>query len=312
MPSLLKRLRKGICRILNLLIKINRESIKGVIIFSGSGFSFYERIIISLLCRLYNINHIFLIRDGNFILAVNKSRVFSFIAEYLLKIPYCIGVQGKKWVEFCSLLKVPENKIKIIRNWLPREYAIADKSKCITQNIILRFIFVGWLIKEKGILDLLDVVKQLLKEYEFEFVIVGGGTLENYINDEINNSAMKNKVYATGWLSSENVQRELEQAHVLVLPSETEGFPNVILEAMTKGLPIIATNVGGIPDSVHNDENGYLIEPNQPKQLMDAMKSYILDPPLVAKHSLKSLEIVKLNHNAENNCSVIFNIFTEN
>lgn len=308
-PFLFQRIIKGLRRVINLLAKLKTEDIKGVIIFSGAGCSFYERTLMSLICRLFRVKDVFLMRDGYFMKRHGSSRISYLVTKFLLKIPYVFGVQGEFWREVYQCFGVSRVRIVMVRNWLPKGCLINDKPKVMLKNQLIRFIFVGWLVQDKGILNLLYAIEQLLKHYDFEFVMIGGGTLETYVKNRINDLNLNGSVYVTGWLSSKEVQDELDKAHVFILPTEFEGFPNALLEAMAKGLAVISTRVGAIPDSIRDNENGYLIEPKKPEQLINAMKNYILYSSLIAKHSLKSLEIVRANHSFETNCQKIFNVF---
>ena len=79
-----------------------------------------------------------------------------------------------------------------------------------------------------------------------------------------------------------------------------------LIEAFSKGLPAICTDVGGIADSLRDGVNGYLIPPRQVQPLIDAMERYLRNPQIIAEHSRAALKIVKANHNAEANCELIF------
>jgi glycosyltransferase involved in cell wall biosynthesis len=67
-------------------------------------------------------------------------------------------------------------------------------------------------------------------------------------------------------------------ADVFVLPSESEGSPNVLLEAMMAGLPILSTNVGGVKETVQDGQEAILVEPNQPQQMREGLLRFKRDP----------------------------------
>ena len=112
-----------------------------------------------------------------------------------------------------------------------------------------------------------------------------------------------------GWLGPDKVFKELSKSHVLVLPSYAEGFPNVVLEAMSFGLPCICTDVGGISGSIHNDVNGFLVNVKDWRHLNDAMKIYLTKPEKIYQHSKNTLNIVKKNHDWNVNCGKLFDSF---
>lgn len=80
---------------------------------------------------------------------------------------------------------------------------------------------------------------------------------------------------------------------IFVLPSKSEGTPLVILEAMAKGLPIVSTNVGGIPEQITNLKSGILVPPRNPKKLAEAIEILLKNNYLAQKFALKANQDVK-------------------
>lgn len=90
----------------------------------------------------------------------------------------------------------------------------------------------------------------------------------------------------TSWeerLSTEEVARALDAATVLVLPSRSEGMGRVVVEALCRGRPVLATSAGGIPDLVRDGENGLLVPPQDPRALADALVRVLGEPPLAER-----------------------------
>lgn len=134
-----------------------------------------------------------------------------------------------------------------------------------------KIIYVGRLIKIKGVEDLIRAMKRLP---EHELVIVGDGPDRNRLESlsrDLNTTFI-------GQVDSSKVRDHLKQARLLVLPSRIdEGSPNVILEAMACGIPVIATRVGGIPDLVRHGKTGYLYEPGNIDQMVYFIKQVMED-----------------------------------
>jgi glycosyltransferase involved in cell wall biosynthesis len=89
----------------------------------------------------------------------------------------------------------------------------------------------------------------------------------------------------TSWvqhLDAAGIAAELDRATALVLPSRSEGLPRVAVEALCRGRPVIGTTVGGIPDLIHDGENGLLVEPEDPQALADALVQVLSDCVLAA------------------------------
>ncbi|MHB9143930.1 MAG: glycosyltransferase [Symbiobacteriia bacterium] len=111
---------------------------------------------------------------------------------------------------------------------------------------------------------------------EVLFVHVGDGPLRPELERRIHELHLEDNVVLLGM--RRDVPALLPEFEVFTLPSEIEVFPLAILEAMACGKPVVATNVGGIPEMISPGVNGYLIPPKDPWQLATALTSLLLDP----------------------------------
>ena len=164
----------------------------------------------------------------------------------------------------------------------------------------MRFVFTGRITREKGVFDLLEVMSDFGLNKESELLLAGEGPDFKACQAFIITHQIKN-VKLLGTLAKNEIRDLLESSSVLVLPSYHEGFPNSILEAMAVGLPVIATAVGAIPESIQNGKNGIVVKPHCPDDLAKAMRAYIDDPSLIAAHSAATLDVVLQRHNREKN-----------
>ncbi len=151
-----------------------------------------------------------------------------------------------------------------------------------------KILFVGRHIERKGICYLIEAAKHLPRD-KFEIRIVGVGDLTEQLKQQaaaVNDGA---EIIFTGKLSPEDLANEYKTANVFTLPAivdhkgDTEGLGVVLIEAMELGLPIVASNVGGIPDVVVNGESGILVPEKDPVALADAFKCLEADPTLIQK-----------------------------
>lgn len=307
-PSFSTRFKKGILR-LGELLSLNRNyDIRGAIIFSSSGFSFYERILLAFLCKMLGIKTLLFIRSGHFMEELKASKFRLRLAKLFLRVPTLIGAQGENWREFYETLNVANQRIKVIRNWLSPDMKLLG-IKSVTKKPV-RFIFVGWVVKNKGVIELLNACELLTKQgYEFKLTIVGDGDLSSYVKDFVTHRNLSNSVQWVGWKSPQEVHFLLQKHDVFVLPTKAEGFPNSMLEAMSAGLPLIVSDVGDVSDSLLNNENGFLLASASASDIFNAMSKYIKDPSIIEKHSEMSLCILKKNHDHEQNCKKIFSLF---
>jgi glycosyltransferase involved in cell wall biosynthesis len=135
-----------------------------------------------------------------------------------------------------------------------------------------RVVMVGRLADGKGHGVLLDAV-QSLGDVEGSVCIVGDGPLYDDLDAAIADRGLSDRVFLTGF--RDDVPRVLAASDVLVLPSFREGTPRVITEAMASGLPVVATDIAGIPEQVVDGKNGFLIEPSDADTLANRIEQLI-------------------------------------
>lgn len=131
------------------------------------------------------------------------------------------------------------------------------------------FVFIGRLERSKGALDLLDALHRLRPEQRDRMQVV-------MVGDGVDRAACEEKakglpVHFTGVVKPPEVAQWLGAADVMVLPSWAEGKPNVVLEALTSGRRVLASDVGGIPSVVDRPELGRLVPAKAPERLAEAL-----------------------------------------
>ncbi len=122
--------------------------------------------------------------------------------------------------------------------------------------------YIGRLSHEKGVFNFVESIPLI---HEYDFVIIGDGSLRSNITEYIIENNLSDKVKFTDWIPHDQLPDYLNKLKLLVLPSYTEGLPNIMLEAMACGTPVLATSVGAIPDVIKDGETGFLLENNSPE-----------------------------------------------
>jgi len=175
----------------------------------------------------------------------------------------------------------------------------------------IKILFVGRLEEVKGIEVLVEAVNILQNQYnkEVELTIIGGGSLEQKLKEQ-------SKLYGL------NVQflgiipygpdlfKYYRDSDIFVLPSYSEGTPLVIIESMANSLPVIASNVGGIPNLLSNNENGFLFDPGNAVELVDAIIKLSSDVNVYNK-VFKNAYNFALENSAENQRRKVVNAILE-
>jgi len=128
--------------------------------------------------------------------------------------------------------------------------------------------YIGRLSQEKGILQFVRAMPLAIKQDStLEFVVVGDGPLVGPVREYVDTSGLGKRVRVTGWIEHTALPDLLNELRLLVIPSYTEGLPNVMLEAMACGTPVLATAVGGIPDVITEGETGFLMKDNSAESI---------------------------------------------
>jgi len=153
-------------------------------------------------------------------------------------------------------------------------------------------LYVGTFRPIKGLKYLIEAMK-ILGDKQKRLVIIGHGKEKDDLESLVKNLGLENCVTFIGKTPNQEVFRYMASSDVFVLPSLSEGFPIVILEAMASGLPIIATKVRGLPEILKDGQNGFLVEPRNPEQIAEKALLLLNDEELRKRISNNNLEEVK-------------------
>jgi glycosyltransferase involved in cell wall biosynthesis len=150
-----------------------------------------------------------------------------------------------------------------------------------TVNNEARVLFVGSLQERKGIAILLRAiakVKETVPEVALSVVGGGGGEYMQHLKNLVVELGIKSQVTFLGQKTAREIAQYQRESQIFALPSDNENSPNTLAEAMVSGMPVIATNAGGIPSMVTDGETGLLVEIRNPQQLAEKI-SYLLQNP---------------------------------
>lgn len=171
-----------------------------------------------------------------------------------------ISVSPSLKVETESQYHIKSNKIVVITNGIDTKIF---KKKSPPQTPVKKLLYVGKISYRKNIIDLIRIFKQLIDvDQEFKLYILGSGEQEymRKVHANIAEYKLNDKVYIYPYSTDAALNDLYEKCGVFVLTSLVEGFGLVILEAMTKGLPVVAYDNLGVRDII-DGTNGYLIRP---------------------------------------------------
>lgn len=201
----------------------------------------------------------------------------------------------KHFISVAKLFNYPLERVRYISNGVDINRFIRDEDERTERREKTNvFLFVGRLIQPKGLEYLLRASKILKDEnVEHQIWIVGEGPQRNNLQDLVLKLGLGDRVKFLGHMYGEDLRLTYSEAKFFVLPSLWEGLPITLLEAWASGLPVIATNVGGIPDVCVHMENSILFKSKDSKALADSMRLLMDDKALSEKLGTQGRMLVK-------------------
>lgn len=256
-----------------LLQKIKRNNITVIHICTSGGFGFFRDIKLARVAKKHNIRVVLHFHFGRIPSILKNKKGFEY--RLLLKLRKYVSTFISMDPDTQQALKSNcfNNPVYIPNPVLNYENKYDVTSKCI--------IFIGLISKNKGVNELLSAFDLINKKYyDWELYLVGGKTRSFNLN------LINENVKYFGVLEHDDVINLLKKSAFLVLPSYSEGMPNVILESLSCSVPVIATDVGNIREMIH--DVGLIIEPQSTISLFNAMEQLIVSNDLRLKLSSKS------------------------
>ncbi len=222
--------------------------------------------LIVIMCKIARVKVIYHFFGGNFhTFYKNQNKlVRSLFNRTILKSDVLLfetkeQVDFFKKLDFNNLIYFPNSRKRPYQTPKVREYH-------------KKFVFISRITPEKGITVIIDAFIELGNDYSIDLY---GPINDQYFSYIEKQTATVRNINYKGVLTQENVIEVLENYDILVLPTfyEGEGYPGIILECLSIGIPIITTKWNAIPEIVTNGHNGILIRPKLPKELVKAIKS---------------------------------------
>lgn len=160
--------------------------------------------------------------------------------------------------------------VKVFPNGIDTESIGIPKAIKNKNNKIdfIKILYVGMLSVEKGIDILIDACKILSKnKIHYRLRIIGKGRLEHMLKDKVSRYKISDAIEFMGYINRQNIGRHYLWANITCVPSRSDSCPNVVLESLAWGTPVIGSNVGGIPFIVKNGKNGFLAKNESPQSI---------------------------------------------
>jgi glycosyltransferase involved in cell wall biosynthesis len=192
-------------------------------------------------------------------------------------------------------LKKYDVKIQVIPNGVDLETL---KPGLIQLNEPPRIVFAGRFMEQKNPLQLVQTMNEL-KKLDWQCVMIGDGPLMQNVRRTVSELDLGDRFRFTGCIDPQDVLNWFDKSDILFMPSRSEGLPVVGVQALAKGLAIVASRVGGFVDLVDNGKNGYLIPQDDTDAFSTALLSLLSDSNCLLSFRHASLEkatYFELNH----------------
>lgn len=199
-----------------------------------------------------------------------------------------IIVEGKSII-YQNRIEPYQSKTYVCPQFVDKKYRFT-KPYTMRENIVG---FIATLDKRKGAIEFALAVRQILEFCkELHFVIVGKGPLLNEVKSILMDHVDSDTVQIIEHVPEDSFSEFINELKLCVLPSTHEGLPNIILEAMACGTPVLATPVGAIPDVIKDAETGFIMEDNSPECIAESVMRVLNYPDLdrIVKNAYKLIE----------------------
>jgi glycosyltransferase involved in cell wall biosynthesis len=183
-----------------------------------------------------------------------------------------------------------------IPNCVDYEYLNVEQARHEGDSTVL---FVGSISEPKGVMYLPEMLMKIKKNIEnVKLIICGRGQLADKIKKEFKKRNLQNNVIFKGFVDNKNLLHVYKMAHVVVMPSIWAEICGVVgLEALACGVPVIATNVGGIPEWLKDGENGFIVPPRNTDILAEKVIELLKDKNKRVSFGKKGRAYIQDNHN---------------
>ena len=237
--------------------------------------SFWRKSMLCALACAFRVPYVLHLHDGRFTRFYRqKGFVFRFLIRTVLRKAARVVVLSRHWRDEVGRIE-PAARTAIVANPVAVPAALPGLRRAARTVL-----FLNWLHEEKGVLDLVRAMPAVLRALPQARLVLAGSGDSGALLELARSLRVAQSLHLPGWIGGSEKDALLREAGVLVLPSYYEGMPMGLLEAMARGVPVIASAVGGIPDLIEHRVNGLLVEPGQPEALARAIIAVLGDAAL--------------------------------
>jgi phenylacetate-CoA ligase len=270
---------------------------EAIFVIASPFWGYYDKILYCLIAKILGIKSYFNNVSGGFVHFYEKNKLNKWIIDKTIKIPNVVVLGTPFWMRYFRN-NFPGLNLAEIAN--PVIYDNFNHPKKVKQDDVIRFVSAFRITKDKGIVELVKVIKEVCNQTDkFQFTILGDGPEYKWMCDELELLSRKGMVRILGFLEGKEKVHEIVNADAYLMLTHFDMMPIAILEAMSAGLAIFTTNVGGIPDMVREGENAVLFNKNETTQVTSSLLQFAGQKEQLRKMGEVSREIVAKNYNID-------------
>jgi len=237
-----------------------------------ASWAFPEAVAASWLSRLYHTKFFFKVHGSDINL---HGKVPARAKQILAAAKKAQGILSvsKALANELEKMGVEAEKIQVIYNGVNHEKFGASYPTTMQNNYIL---YIGNLKHDKGVMELLEGFNQIKEQHlDLHLVYAGSGAMNDKLVQFVSTHNLSGRVKFLGSVAHDELPAWLSNATALCLPSYNEGVPNVVLESMAAGTPVLTTTVGGIPEVVDEGICGQLIPPKDTEAVANGLNELL-------------------------------------
>ncbi|WP_292433603.1 glycosyltransferase family 4 protein [Methylobacter sp.] len=240
------------------------------------GLSFWRKSVFLMLGRCFGVPGILHLHGSETKEFYNSLSTFTKrLASHQFTAAATVLVLSDSWRSFV-LEVAPKANVVVLPNYVEIPEPVSRTKHSPNINVL----FLGVLGERKGVYDLLPAFAAAVKNMPQLFLRIGGNGEVEKTRALVHKLGLETHVECLGWVGGNAKNELLREADIFVLPSYNEGLPVSILEAMSLGIPVITTPVGGIPEVVKDHVNGFLISPGDIPALQNLLEQLGSDPAM--------------------------------
>jgi glycosyltransferase involved in cell wall biosynthesis len=275
-------------------------------VHAASRASFVRKSIVLLIARLAGCKTIFHLHGGGFrqFATVEAGALMRRWIRHTLEASSVVIALSNGWAEFVHAF-APKSRVVVVPNSVPLPAPSGAREEP------QRVLFLGRLEAAKGVFELLAAGARLAPEFPALRLVFGGEGDAGAIRRRAAELGIGDRIELLGWIGPQEREAQLARAAVFCLPSHAEGLPMSMLEAMASGRAVVASSVGGIPETIVDGDNGLLVPPRDEQALAGRLAQALRDENLRARLARGARATIEQYYSTEVVCGQLSALYRE-